>query len=197
MNKKRYFLDPPVVKDFLVKGERFTKWSETVPVTMKMDPKGFYVYWTNQSKETTFLDVATIRDTRTGKYAKLPKVIRNVFNLDFPDSNHLAKTLTIVTGPDMVNLTYHNFFASKEKVTQNWADDILAIAYNAARTNACRQVFLEKIYVRLSLHTNKDGKIPVKHIYKMFPADKKRVESALAAAHLPKGKVRNKSKIYD
>lgn len=27
-------------------------------------------------------------------------------------------------------------------------------------------------------------------IYKMFPADKKRVESALASAHLPKGKVR-------
>ena len=26
-------------------------------------------------------------------------------------------------------------------------------------------------------------------IYKMFPADKKRVESALASAHLPKGKV--------
>ncbi|XP_014326934.1 1-phosphatidylinositol 4,5-bisphosphate phosphodiesterase beta-2 [Xiphophorus maculatus] len=194
MNKKRYFLDPPEVKDYLVKGERFTKWSEdttkTVPVTMKMDPKGFYVYWTNQSKETTFLDVATIRDTRTGKYAKLPKhpKVRNVFNLDFPDSNHLAKTLTIVSGPDMVNLTYHNFFASKEKVTQNWADDILATAYNAARSNACRQVFLEKIYIRISLQTNKDGKIPVKNIYKMFPADKKRVESALASAHLPKGK---------
>lgn len=46
-----------------------------------------------------------------------PKV-RNVFNLDFPDSNHLAKILTIVSGPDTVNLTYHNFFASKEKVTQ-------------------------------------------------------------------------------
>ncbi|XP_045917784.1 1-phosphatidylinositol 4,5-bisphosphate phosphodiesterase beta-2 [Micropterus dolomieu] len=157
---------------------------------MKMDPKGFYVYWINQSKETTFLDVATIRDTRTGKYAKLPKhpKVRNVFNLDFPDSNHLAKTLTIVSGPDTVNLTYHNFFASKEKVTQNWANDILAIAYNGARNNACRYVFLEKIYIRISLHTNKDGKIPVKHIYKMFPADKKRVESALASAHLPKGK---------
>lgn len=46
-----------------------------------------------------------------------PKV-RNVFNMDFPDSNHLAKTLTIVSGMDTVNLTYHNFFASKEKVTQ-------------------------------------------------------------------------------
>uniref|UniRef100_A0A8C2ZRP5 1-phosphatidylinositol 4,5-bisphosphate phosphodiesterase n=1 Tax=Cyclopterus lumpus TaxID=8103 RepID=A0A8C2ZRP5_CYCLU len=194
MNKKRYFLDPPVVKDYLVKGERFTKWSEdstkTAPVTMKMDPKGFYVYWINQSKETTFLDVATVRDTRTGKYAKLPKhtKVRNVFNMDFPDSNHLAKTLTIVTGPDTVNLTYHNFFASKEKVTQNWANDILAIAYNAARNNACRHVFLEKMYARISLHTNKDGKILVKNIYKMFPADKKRVESALASAQLPKGK---------
>uniref|UniRef100_A0A3Q1HI38 1-phosphatidylinositol 4,5-bisphosphate phosphodiesterase n=1 Tax=Anabas testudineus TaxID=64144 RepID=A0A3Q1HI38_ANATE len=194
MNKKRYFLDPPEVKDYLVKGERFTKWSEdstkTVPVTMKMDPKGFYLYWVNQSKETTFLDVATIRDTRTGKYAKLPKhpKVRNVFNLDFPDSNHLAKTFTVVSGPDMVNLIYHNFFASKDKVTQNWANDILAIAYNAARNNACRQVFLDKIYIRLSLQTNKDGKIPVKNIYKMFPADKKRVESALASANLPKGK---------
>lgn len=28
MNKKRFFLDPPEVKDYLVKGERFTKWSE-------------------------------------------------------------------------------------------------------------------------------------------------------------------------
>uniref|UniRef100_H3DJB0 Phosphoinositide phospholipase C n=1 Tax=Tetraodon nigroviridis TaxID=99883 RepID=H3DJB0_TETNG len=194
MNQKRYFLEAPEVKAYMVKGERFVKWSEdsskTTPVTMKIDSKGFYLYWMNQSKETTFLDVATIRDTRTGKYAKLPKQpkVRNVFNLDFPDSNHLAKTLTIVSGPDTVNLTYHNFFACKEKLAQNWASDILALAYNAARNNACRQVFLEKIYVRISLHTNKDGKIPVKNIYKMFPADKKRVESALASAHLPKGK---------
>uniref|UniRef100_A0A8C5CY08 Phosphoinositide phospholipase C n=1 Tax=Gadus morhua TaxID=8049 RepID=A0A8C5CY08_GADMO len=116
-----------------------------------------------------------------------PKV-RNVFNLDFPDSNHLSKSITIVTGMDMVNLTYYNFFASKEKITPNWAADVLAIAYNASRNNSCRQIFLDKIFVRICIHTNKDGKIPVKHIYKMFPADKKRVESALAAAHLPKGK---------
>lgn len=50
-------------------------------------------------------------------FSQQPKV-RNVFNLDFPDSNHLAKTLTIVSGPDTVNLVYHNFFACKEKVTQ-------------------------------------------------------------------------------
>ncbi|XP_073683601.1 1-phosphatidylinositol 4,5-bisphosphate phosphodiesterase beta-2-like [Garra rufa] len=139
--------------------------------------------------ETEFLDIATIRDTRAGKYAKLPKhpKVRNVFNMDFPDSHHLAKALTIVTGLDTVNLTFHNFFAAKE-VSQMWADDILAIAYNTMRANACRQVFFEKLYVRLSLQTNKDGKIPVKNVFKMFPADKKRVEAALSAANLPKGK---------
>ncbi|KAK1793389.1 hypothetical protein P4O66_011772 [Electrophorus voltai] len=200
MIRKRYTLKEPEVKDYLIKGERFIKWKEdstrTTPVIMKIDPKGFYLYWINQSKEIELLDIATIRDTRTGKYAKLPKQpkVRNVFNMDFPDSNHLARTLTIVSGPDTVNLMYHNFFASKEKIVQNWADEILAIAYNSKRANICRQDFLDKVYVRLSLHTNKDGKIPVKHqplhcsIHKMFPADKKRVESALASAHLPKGK---------
>lgn len=28
MNKKRHFLEAPEVKEYLVKGERFTKWSE-------------------------------------------------------------------------------------------------------------------------------------------------------------------------
>uniref|UniRef100_A0AAQ6IHN7 Phosphoinositide phospholipase C n=1 Tax=Anabas testudineus TaxID=64144 RepID=A0AAQ6IHN7_ANATE len=107
-----------------------------------------------------------------------PKV-RNVFNLDFPDSNHLAKTFTVVSGPDMVNLIYHNFFASKDKVTQ---------VINHLHSNINPLVFFHLRYIRLSLQTNKDGKIPVKNIYKMFPADKKRVESALASANLPKGK---------
>uniref|UniRef100_A0A4W4H9F9 PLC-beta PH domain-containing protein n=1 Tax=Electrophorus electricus TaxID=8005 RepID=A0A4W4H9F9_ELEEL len=191
MIRKRYTLKEPEVKDYLIKGERFIKWKEdstrTTPVIMKIDPKGFYLYWINQSKEIEFLDIATIRDTRTGKYAKLPKQpkVRNVFNMDFPDSNHLARTLTIVSGPDTVNLMYHNFFASKEKIVQ--VRHFYHFYYNVFHL-ICLSVWYR--YVRLSLHTNKDGKIPVKHIHKMFPADKKRVENALASAHLPKGKVR-------
>uniref|UniRef100_A0A8C7FSY8 Phosphoinositide phospholipase C n=1 Tax=Oncorhynchus kisutch TaxID=8019 RepID=A0A8C7FSY8_ONCKI len=142
-----------------------------------MDPKGYYLYWTNQSKETEFLDVANIRDTRSGKYAKLPKhpKVRNVFNLDFPNSDHLVKTLTVVTGPDMVNLTYHNFFAYKEKVTQ-----VIHIN-NPYILNRFSQF---KLHSSLSLAVF----ISILSIYKMFPADKKRVEGALASAHLPKGK---------
>uniref|UniRef100_A0A8C1I7E0 Phosphoinositide phospholipase C n=1 Tax=Cyprinus carpio TaxID=7962 RepID=A0A8C1I7E0_CYPCA len=130
--------------------------------------------------ENEFLDIATIRDTRAGKYAKLPKhpKVRNVFNMDFPDSHHLAKALTIVTGPDTVNLTYHNFFAAKE-VAQMWADDILAIAYNTLRANA---LILNILYLLLMILIFRLS------IFKMFPADKKRVEAALVAANLPKGK---------
>lgn len=33
--------------------------------------------------------------------------LRDVFNMDFPDNNFLMKTLTVVSGPDMVDLTFH------------------------------------------------------------------------------------------
>lgn len=39
-----------------------------------------------------------------------------MFNLDYPHSTFLLKTLTIVSGPDMVDLTFHNFVSYKENV---------------------------------------------------------------------------------
>ncbi|XP_054828199.1 1-phosphatidylinositol 4,5-bisphosphate phosphodiesterase beta-2 isoform X2 [Eublepharis macularius] len=187
-------LMPPEVKEYLTKGERFIKWDDDTtnasPVILRVDPKGFYLYWTFQSKETDFLDITSIRDTRVGKFAKIPKSqkLREVFNLDFPDNNFLLKTLTVVAGPDMVDLTFHNFVSYKENVGKSWADDILAIARNPFTYNASRYSFLEKILLKLKLQLNADGKIPVKNIFQMFPADRKRVEAALSACHLPKGK---------
>lgn len=45
-----------------------------VPVTLRVDPKGFFVYWTDQNMEVELLDIAYIRDVRTGVFAKVPKV---------------------------------------------------------------------------------------------------------------------------
>lgn len=42
--------------------------------------------------------------------------LREVFNLDYPHSTFLLKTLTVVSGPDMVDLTFHNFVSYKENV---------------------------------------------------------------------------------
>lgn len=46
------------------------------PVTLRIDTNGFYLFWVDQNHEMDMLDIATIRDSRTGKYAKIPKVLR-------------------------------------------------------------------------------------------------------------------------
>ncbi|XP_072284973.1 1-phosphatidylinositol 4,5-bisphosphate phosphodiesterase beta-2 isoform X2 [Pyxicephalus adspersus] len=187
-------LSPPDIKAYLTKGERFIKWDDETsiasPVILRVDSKGYYLYWTFQSKEIEFVELTSIRDTRFGKYAKIPKSqkLREVFNLDFPENNFLAKTLCIVTGPDMVDLTFHNFVSYKENVGKDWATDILAIVKNPLLSNASRYSFYEKLHVKLTLQLNAEGKIPVRNIFQMFPADRKRVEQALNSCHLSKGK---------
>ncbi|XP_059560905.1 1-phosphatidylinositol 4,5-bisphosphate phosphodiesterase beta-2 [Myotis daubentonii] len=185
---------PPQVKAYLSHGERFIKWDDETtlasPVILRVDPKGYHLHWTYQSKEMEFLDITSIRDTRFGKFAKIPKSqkLREVFNLDFPDNNFLLKTLTVVSGPDMVDLTFHNFVSYKENVGKDWAEDILALVKHPLTANAPRTTFLDKILAKLKMQLTPEGKIPVKNIFQMFPADRKRVEAALSACHLPKGK---------
>ncbi|XP_023567512.1 1-phosphatidylinositol 4,5-bisphosphate phosphodiesterase beta-2 isoform X2 [Octodon degus] len=187
-------LKPPEVKAYLTQGERFIKWDDETsiasPVILRVDPKGYYLYWTYQSKETDFLDISSIRDTRFGKFAKVPKSqkLREVFNMDFPDNHFLLKALTVVSGPDMVDLTFHNFVSYKENVVKDWAEDVLALAKHPLTANAPRSTFLDKILEKLKKQLNPEGKIPVKNFFQMFPADRKRVEAALTACHLPKGK---------
>ncbi|XP_049990300.1 1-phosphatidylinositol 4,5-bisphosphate phosphodiesterase beta-2 isoform X1 [Alexandromys fortis] len=185
---------PPTVKAYLSQGERFIKWDDETsiasPVILRVDPKGYYLYWTYQSKEMEFLDITSIRDTRFGKFAKTPKSqkLREVFNMDFPDNHFLLKALTVVSGPDMVDLTFHNFVSYKENVGKDWAEDILTLTKHPMTANAPRSTFLDKILVKLKMQLNPEGKIPVKNFFQMFPADRKRVEAALSACHLAKGK---------
>ncbi|XP_007938700.1 1-phosphatidylinositol 4,5-bisphosphate phosphodiesterase beta-2 [Orycteropus afer afer] len=185
---------PPSVKAYLSQGERFIKWDDETaiasPVILRVDPKGYYLYWTYQSKEMEFLDITSIRDTRFGKFAKIPKSqkLRDVFNMDFPDNNYLLKSLTVVSGPDMVDLTFHNFVSYKENVGKDWAADVLTLVKHPLTTNAPRSTFLDKILVKLKMQLNPEGKIPVKNFFQLFPADRKRVEAALSVCHLAKGK---------
>lgn len=41
---------------------------------MRVDPKGFYLCWVDQNNEIDLLDIGTIRDVRTGQFAKKPRV---------------------------------------------------------------------------------------------------------------------------
>ncbi|KPI96812.1 1-phosphatidylinositol-4,5-bisphosphate phosphodiesterase classes I and II [Papilio xuthus] len=71
-------LKPIEVSKALQQGEKFIKWDEDsgagLPVTLRVDPKGFYLFWTDQNMEVEMLDIATIRDVRTGVHAKVPKI---------------------------------------------------------------------------------------------------------------------------
>uniref|UniRef100_A0A665TU39 Phosphoinositide phospholipase C n=1 Tax=Echeneis naucrates TaxID=173247 RepID=A0A665TU39_ECHNA len=109
-------LKPVSVHEALKKGGKFIKWDEEPSsgpptlVTLKVDPDGFFLYWTGGEVET--LDISNIRDTRTGKYAKQPKdpKLREVLGIGLTD-NVEKKLLTVVYGNDLVNISFLNFQA--------------------------------------------------------------------------------------
>uniref|UniRef100_A0A674DCY6 1-phosphatidylinositol 4,5-bisphosphate phosphodiesterase n=1 Tax=Salmo trutta TaxID=8032 RepID=A0A674DCY6_SALTR len=169
-------LKPSTVPNTLQNGSRFMKWdddlSTVTPITLTVDPHGYFLHWTDQNKETELLDITHIKDARTGKSTKTPKEAKlrellDVGNLVGRIENRL---LTIVTGPDMVNITYLNFMALQEEEATEWAEELFSLASNLLSHNMNRETSLEKAIVR------------------MFSADKKRVETALEHCNLPFGR---------
>lgn len=74
---------------------------------------------------------------------------------------------------------------------QLWTEEIVKLAYNINQMNLSTSRFLEKAHTRITLMTDKNDKISVKNIIKMFAQnkdDRKKVEKALEAAGMPSGK---------
>ncbi|CAN9509501.1 unnamed protein product [Ophioblennius macclurei] len=178
-------LKPVSVHEALKKGGKFIKWDEEpnsgppTLVTLRVDPEGFFLYWTGVSnQEVEIIDISTIRDTRTGKYAKQPKEPKVREVLGFGKENVEGKLVTVVHGNDLVNISFLNFQAMQENTAKIWTDELFTLSTNMLSQNASRNTYLFKAYTKLKLQLNQDGKIPVKNILKMF-SDKKRVETAL------------------
>uniref|UniRef100_A0A8C1U2M9 Phosphoinositide phospholipase C n=1 Tax=Cyprinus carpio TaxID=7962 RepID=A0A8C1U2M9_CYPCA len=97
------------------------------------------------------------------------------------------RTLTVVSGADMVNITYLNFTAFSEEVAKvtSWAEELFSLASNLLAQNMSRESCLEKI---LMLQLTAEGGIPVKNIFRLFSADRRRVENALEVCSLPTGR---------
>lgn len=164
-----------------------------MPVTLKVDPQGFYLYWRHTSDtnaEVEILDISTIRDTRKDKYAKVPKDPK--MTLKGGTSDHLEqKSFTVVHGPNFVDVSCCNFVAQRPETAKLWADEILKMAYNLLAINGSPVIFLKKSYTKLELTADRQNKVAVKNIVKAFARhgdDKKRVENALESVGLPSGK---------
>ncbi|GFY48619.1 1-phosphatidylinositol 4,5-bisphosphate phosphodiesterase classes I and II [Trichonephila inaurata madagascariensis] len=145
------------------------------------------------SGETEFLEISSIRDTRTGKYSKTPRdgKLRDSITMGTPDTPLEDKQVTVVYGPELVNVNSLHFSCNCKEVAQLWTENLLKMAYNLLAINAPATVFLEKAHTKVQLLTDREGRIPVKNIVKMFAQhkdDKKRVEKALEACNFPSGK---------
>ncbi|XP_023808615.1 1-phosphatidylinositol 4,5-bisphosphate phosphodiesterase beta-1 isoform X2 [Oryzias latipes] len=187
-------LKPVCVPECLKKGNKFMKWEDdstaVTPVTLTVDPKGYFLYWTDQNKDTDLLDVAFIKDARNGKFCKMPKdaKLREVLDISTLVGKLENRMLTVVSGTDMVNITYLNFMAFQEEIAKEWAEELFKLASNLLVQNSSRETCLEKVYTRLKLQLNPEGRIPVKNIFRIFSADRKRVETALESCNLPSGR---------
>uniref|UniRef100_A0A674DFR5 Phosphoinositide phospholipase C n=1 Tax=Salmo trutta TaxID=8032 RepID=A0A674DFR5_SALTR len=183
-------LKPSTVPNTLQNGSRFMKWDDVMsdeyfntprtPSLMSLLSPSLSLYpffslsfsLLSLLQETELLDITHIKDARTGKSTKTPKEAKlrellDVGNLVGRIENRL---LTIVTGPDMVNITYLNFMALQEEEATEWAEELFSLASNLLSHNMNRETSLEKAIVR------------------MFSADKKRVETALEHCNLPFGR---------
>ncbi|PBC29897.1 1-phosphatidylinositol-4,5-bisphosphate phosphodiesterase classes I and II [Apis cerana cerana] len=201
---------PIEVSQQLQEGEKFIKWDEdsgiATPVTLRVDKFGFYLHWVDQHNEMEMLDIAIIRDTRTGKYAKVPKKRINILLvilicINDPKLRYLVtmgsqdsleeKTVTICYGSDFVNMNFINFCTTRAEVAKHWTEEIFQLAYNLSLLNISTTMFLQKAHTKLTLAADKSGKIPVKNIIRMFTQnkeDRKRVEKALDISGFPSGK---------
>ncbi|XP_054900238.1 1-phosphatidylinositol 4,5-bisphosphate phosphodiesterase beta-1 [Poeciliopsis prolifica] len=187
-------LKPVSVPECLRKGSKFMKWDDdsttVTPVTLTVDPKGYFLYWIDQNKDTDLLDISYIKDARNGKCTKTPKdaKLRELLDVSTLPGKLENRMLTVVSGTDMVNITYLNFMAFQEEIAKEWAEELFSLASNLLAQNMSREACLEKAYIRLKLQLNPEGRIPVKNIFRMFSADRKRVETALENCNLPSGR---------
>lgn len=178
------------MSDSLKKGTKFVKWDDdstiVTPIILRTDPQGFFFYWTDQNKETELLDLSLVKDARCGKHAKAPKDPKLRELLDVGNIGHLEqRMITVVYGPDLVNISHLNLVAFQEEVAKEWTSEVFSLATNLLAQNMSRDAFLEKAYTKLKLQVTPEGRIPLKNIYRLFSADRKRVETALEACSLP------------
>ena len=64
--------------------------------------------------------MCTIRDTRNGHYAKVPKdpKMRDQVTLGASQDSLEDKTLTVCHGPDFVNVSFFNFCSAKKETAK-------------------------------------------------------------------------------
>lgn len=178
------------------------KWKEdsASPVTVRVDKNGFYIYWVCQNGETDTLEISSIRDTRTGKYARVPSSAKLRTTINYCGNSEALedKQIQIFYGSQFNNLDEINFSCASKDLALLWTSELMKMAYNIYAINSCPLTFLKKAHARLRFMVEKGDMLPVKKLTRMLTKDKvemKRIEKALESTNLPSG--RNDSILID
>nr|XP_006136102.1 1-phosphatidylinositol 4,5-bisphosphate phosphodiesterase beta-1 [Pelodiscus sinensis] len=187
LSDESFYLGDVMEKESTILRSSLDDSTVVTPIILRTDPHGFFFYWTDQNKETELLDLSFVRDARCGKHARAPKDPKLREQLDAGNIGGRLENrmITVVYGPDLVNISYLNLVAFQEEIAKEWTDEVFSLATNLLAHNMSRDAFLEKAYTKLKLQVTHEGRIPLKSIYRLFSADRKRVETALEACNLP------------
>lgn len=168
------------------------KWKEdsASPVTARVDKNGFYIYWVCQNGETDTLEISSIRDTRTGKYARIPSSAKLRTTINYCGNTDALedKQIQIIYGSQFNNLEEINFSCASKDLAHLWTTELMRMAYNIYAINACPLTFLKKAHAKLRFMVEKGDVLPVKKLTRMLTKDKvemKRIEKALELTQLP------------
>lgn len=180
------------------------KWREdsASPVTVRVDKNGFYIYWVCQNGETDTLEISSIRDTRTGKYARVPSSakLRTTINYCGNTDSLEDKQIQIIYGSQFNNLDEINFSCASKDLALLWTSELMKMAYNIYAINSCPLTFLKKAHARLRFMVEKGDVLPIKKLTRMLTKDKgemKRIERALEITNISPPQSRNDSILID
>uniref|UniRef100_A0A8C9X8B9 Phosphoinositide phospholipase C n=1 Tax=Sander lucioperca TaxID=283035 RepID=A0A8C9X8B9_SANLU len=179
-------LKPVSVPESLRRGTKFMKWDDdsttVTPVTLTVDPKGYFLYWTDQNKVRHCTPTQLFWICRAFKLAPDAK-LRELLDVSTLAGKMENRMLTVVSGPDMVNITYLNFMAFQEET---------------AKVNILHQnktiIMITQLLCMCGIFCDYSSGcvfLSPRSIFRMFSADRKRVETALENCNLPSGRFLN------
>uniref|UniRef100_A0A8C9NH30 Phosphoinositide phospholipase C n=1 Tax=Serinus canaria TaxID=9135 RepID=A0A8C9NH30_SERCA len=97
-------------------------------------------------KFTELLDISLVKDARCGKHARAPKdpKLRELLEAGNAGGRLENRMITVVYGPDLVNISYLNLVAFQDDIAKEWSDEVFSLATNLLAQNMSRDAFLEK-----------------------------------------------------
>uniref|UniRef100_A0A672HKQ7 Phosphoinositide phospholipase C n=1 Tax=Salarias fasciatus TaxID=181472 RepID=A0A672HKQ7_SALFA len=164
-------LKPVSVPESLRKGNKFMKWDDFMNYLVAVDTDEAFFSLSLPSQDTDLLDIAYIKDARNGKCTKTPKEakLRELLDVSTLAGKMENRMLTVVSGTDMVNITYLNFMAFQEETAK--VKDCAAISRLPYILYACT-VHVSTFFMTAFLRVPQSDSIPPEdftpEVYNMF-----------------------------